>query len=1122
MIRLLPRKTKGLGVLFVLAIGLAGLIIYGVLEPQRKESVIKASAEMVRAEQKTAFFRDELANKFSSLAVPFVPNSGQFPEQVRFQAPLLSGSFFLTEDSLVYSLLKDEEKKPAAKEAIAPERLKPELKSRLDKKAKLIAFREIFVDKKGQPIKFRPEGEEKAVTRVSYFKGNSPAEWKTGLTTYNSISMGEIYPGIELKLKAKARNVEKIFCLAPGVSPENIRIKLEGIESIALTPEGKLALETAEGPIHLSKPAAYQEAGERKVEVKVQYVVYEGNSYGFRADAYDQTLPLVIDPAIDTLLASTFLGGSGNDGIVSARLDHFGNVYVSGSTQSADFPAFFGVHQLSSTGAQSVFIACLSSNLDTLQSAAFLEGGTCYVMEIAGGGNVYVGGYATSSNFPVTPGAYDTSFNTLFKAFISKLDSSLTNLLASTFLGGSSFSYQTVHSIAFDASGNVYVAGETGSEDFPVTSGAFQTVLVGSQEGFISKFDSSLSTLLVSTFLGGNGLDYVYAIALDRSSNIYAAGTTDSPDFPITPGAFRTERISEEAFVSHLSGDLSTLLASTYLGGSGYDYGYAIVLDGNGNVCIAGETGSYDFPVTPEAFKKKFKDETISETDGFVSILSGDLKGLVASTLLGGSAGDECRSITIDGAGKIYVAGTTSSVDFPVTWGSYDLSYNGGVIDFFISRFNPALSVLEASTYFDGSGTGGRGNIVLDGKGNIIIAGITCSSDFPITPGAYDTTFGGESEGFISKLIINEKLIDVDVTIDTSPSGLSINVDGVTYNAPQTFRWTEGTEHAIGVPSPQGEALAGLKRTTTRILSSRRLKIPVADRKSVINQNGESGTRYVFSSWSDEGSQSHTITVRTSTWKYTAFFDKQYTLTTAVNPLQGGTVTPSGTSWVKEGTTVQVTATPNPGYKFSGWSGDVVSNASTISIVMDNPKSLTANFVPIIYYPLTTSANPPEGGAVIPAGTNQFEEGTVVQVVAIPNPDYLFYSWSGDNTSRARVISVTMNGPKTLVANFLKNVAYPPKNVQLQRLENNMVFYKEYVNRLSWQPNEQNVIKVLKYRIYYKPKESADDNYRVLAEVYYSTLQYDHRGLKKEDLYTYRITSVNIYGVESSFVEVGN
>lgn len=1003
--------------------------------------------------ERAAVSRMELTAGLFYMAVPFVENSGQFPEQVKFQAPLPSGSFFLTENSLVYSFFKTyapeqgEQKHPGGLvkkgKFSTPKSALPEAQSCL------ISFRELFVRENDRPVKFAPYGEEQTPTSVSYFRGKDPGAWKTALATYRTISLGEIYPGVNLRLKAEARNVEQVFLLDAGISPEKIRIKVEGVDSVSVDPEGRLVLTTEEGPICFSKPVAYQEVEGKRVEAEARFTVYAGNTYGFQVDSYDHRLPLVIDPTIDKLLASTFLGGNDDESYVCAEVNASGNIYVAGVTRSTDFPQAMGVSRLGpGYSYNKTFIAIMSNDLSTLHSVAFLEGGICQALKIGVSGDVYVAGWTASPDFPVTPGAYDTSFNNFFIGFVSRLDSSSSVLLASTYLGGDDWSFQSVYSIALDQSGNVYVAGETGSADFPVTPGAFQTALVRTQEGFVSKLDPNLTALLASTFLGGNGLDQVSSIAFNGFSSIYAVGTTESRDFPITPGALRTESSDWEAFVTRLSTDLTTLEASTFLGGRGSDHGRALRLGPGGNVYVVGDTESSDFPVSPTAFKKKFRDQTISETDGFISILAGDLGSLVSSTLLGGSAGDECLNLTIDNSNRVYVVGTTSSADFPVTWGAYDINYNGGVVDNFVARLDPALSVLEGSTYLGGSDTETCISVFMDGQDKMIVAGTTLSSDFPVLPGAYDITFGGTAEGFVSRLGFNEALLDMEVTVDTAPSGFLINVDGVSYTSPQTFHWKEGTVHTIGTPSLQGESSAGAGRLSSRLRTLRAPGKLITDKRQPLVQRQDGGTRYVFSSWSDDGAQYHDITVRSSTWRYTAFFEKQYSL--------------------------------------------------------------------------TVSANPPEGGSVTPAGTNWFKEGTVVEVTAVPNPGYGFSRWSGDISSRSRTVYVTMDGPKNLVANFVDEQVYPPVNVNLQRLENDLIFYKEYINRLTWQPNELNKIMVLQYCIYVKPKGSSDDDYRLLARVFFDILQYDHRNLKRDDLYTYRITSFNIQGKESGYIEISN
>ncbi|MGC8767656.1 MAG: SBBP repeat-containing protein, partial [Brevinematia bacterium] len=219
--------------------------------------------------------------------------------------------------------------------------------------------------------------------------------------------------------------------------------------------------------------------------------------------------------------------------------------------------------------------------------------------------NVYVAGRTYSTDFPTTSRAYDTSFNGGGSdAFISKFDANLSSLLASTFLGGSD--NDAARAIAIDSSGNVYVAGDTDSKNFPTTSRAYDTSFnsVLYSDAFISKFDANLSSLLASTFLGGSYWDEAHTLAIDSSGNVYVAGRTESTDFPTTPGAYDTSYngMYVDAFISKFDANLSSLLASTYLGGSSDDEANAIAIDSSGNVYVAGYTAGYiwstDFPTT--------------------------------------------------------------------------------------------------------------------------------------------------------------------------------------------------------------------------------------------------------------------------------------------------------------------------------------------------------------------------------------------------------------------------------------------------------------------------------------------------------------------------------------------
>lgn len=361
------KKQKGLlagKVVFLLLIpGFIGLIT---ISPERnwKElrvvSLNKISGIIEKQERKN--FTKETVNL--KLSVPFIPNEGQFERGVKFKASLPSGSLFLTEESLVYSFVKRKEK----------EREEPERENIKDEgKAKIFAFRERFVDKEGKTLKQKPEGREESITKVSFFKGNDPKKWKSGLRTYNEISLGEVYRGVEIRLRVRGKNVEKVFYVEPGTDPEEIRIEVEGAKRIEINSEGELVIESGYGEIVMKRPIAYQIVDGQREEVTVSYNKEKENIYGFLTGKYSKKHPLIIDPQIN-LTASTFLGGGASENSRQITFDSLGNVYVIGDTES--------------------------------------------------------------SNFPVTVGAYDTEFNGYRDVFISKLNSSLTSLLSSTYLGG--------------------------------------------------------------------------------------------------------------------------------------------------------------------------------------------------------------------------------------------------------------------------------------------------------------------------------------------------------------------------------------------------------------------------------------------------------------------------------------------------------------------------------------------------------------------------------------------------------------------------------------------------------------------------------------------------------------
>ncbi|MCX6563281.1 MAG: SBBP repeat-containing protein, partial [Candidatus Aminicenantes bacterium] len=342
-------------------------------------------------------------------------------------------------------------------------------------------------------------------------------------------------------------------------------------------------------------------------------------------------------------------------------------------------------------------------------------------------------------------------------------------VIYSTFLSGSGSCYSKA--IAVDSGGNAFITGSTYS-DFSTTAGAFDTSHNGGYyDAFVMKLNASGSGVLYATFLGGNAEDSGLGIAVDGSGNAYVIGATKSADFPVTAGAFDMtynggDSAGGDCFVTKLNPAGSALVYSTYLGGSGAepdyreyyyysslydDCGNRIAVDNSGSAYVAGWTRSADFPTTAGAFDPSFNETgTLTGGDGFVAKFNASGTGLVYSTFLGGSSVDIPRGIALDNGGYLYVTGETRSADFPVTAGAYDIGLDGR--DAFVTKLNPAGSGIVYSTYLGGGNSDWGNAIVVDSGGNAYVVGTAVSNNFPMTSGAWDTTYNGATDAFVAKL----------------------------------------------------------------------------------------------------------------------------------------------------------------------------------------------------------------------------------------------------------------------------------------------------------------------------------------------------------------------------------
>jgi hypothetical protein len=354
----------------------------------------------------------------------------------------------------------------------------------------------------------------------------------------------------------------------------------------------------------------------------------------------------------------------------------------------------------------------------------------------------------------------------------------------STYLGGSGD--DIAFGIAIDSSGNAYVTGWTNSGDYDVTPGAFQTKYEVQSDVFVTKLNASGSGLVYSTYLGGSGDDIGIGIAIDSIGNAYVTGFANSTDYDVTPGAFQTTfgGGKYDAFVTKLNASGSDLVYSTYLGGSGEDGGNDIAVDESGNAYVTGYTYSTDFDVTPGAFQTTFGG---GKYDAFVTKLNATGRGLAYSTYIGGNDRDEGRGIAIDSCGNAYVTGLTNSTNYTVIPRTFQIKFGGGDYDAFVTKLNASGSGLAFYTYIGGSGDDRGQGIAIDVSGNTYVTGFTNSADFIVTPGAFQTAYGGGtgySEGgdvFVLKLCIVSIFLSSGEGTDHQKVCINTPIPNITY-----------------------------------------------------------------------------------------------------------------------------------------------------------------------------------------------------------------------------------------------------------------------------------------------------------------------------------------------------
>ncbi len=589
--------------------------------------------------------------------------------------------------------------------------------------------------------------------KINYLTGNDPKRWKTNIPTYQAVVYKDIYKNTDMKFYGNNQQLEYDIIVKPGADPSRIRFACEGIDDLKVTEDGNMEICLKEGKIIQKKPYIYQEIHGKRVEVGGRFNVSRLKSkvisknqkfvYGFQVASYDKRYPLIIDPV---LVYSTYLGGTSLDRGYDCAVDTAGSVYITGLTESDDFPTASG-YAGSYAGDGDVFITKLDAEGSSLVYSTYLGGtgydyGTSIVVDSSE--NVYVAGGTVSSDFPTTAAMYENYAGGDYDAFLSKIDASGSNLVFSTYLGGSGT--DRTNDIHVDASGNVYITGYTSSDDFPTASALYENN-EGSPDAFVTKVNATGKSIDFSTYLGGSSLDSGTSIDVDNSGNVYITGYTESDDFPTIAPIFGSYAGGGDAFITKINASGSSLVYSTYLGGSSRDGSHGVIaVDDSGNAYISGGTESNNFP-TASAIYERYTGGT---GDAFVTKIDASGSSLIYSTYLGGSGFDRVNGIAIDTGGSAYIAGFTNSTDFPTVSALYK-TYEGGLSDVFIAKIDNSGSNLVYSTYLGGDDIDEDYGIAIDTSGNAYVTGRTFSGDYTTLNPIY-ADYSGGGDAFIAKI----------------------------------------------------------------------------------------------------------------------------------------------------------------------------------------------------------------------------------------------------------------------------------------------------------------------------------------------------------------------------------
>ena len=697
----------------------------------------------------------------------FEPNRGQWDSQILYKVGLQKGDFFIEKDKFTYALsdLGDVYHKAHEGEEID--------------QVKYHTVHSHFINSSWQGKVIESDS---STFYKNYFLGNDQSKWQSKVTSFKSLRFIDFYVGIDMLLEITSENIKYSFVVAPGVDPSIIQIFHEGMERLK-GEEEKIEIHTRFGPIIEDGLKVWTESeNDQQAKVSSKFRVNQDTISYFFPNGYDTSSVLIIDPS---LTFSTFSGSTADNWGFTAAPDLDANLYAGGIVFGTGYPISTGAYDGTFNSGYGFFkidigISKFSSDGTNLMYSTYIGGNgneTPNSIITNDQGELYILGVTSSSDFPTSTNAYQSTYSSGVLTtqnsidfngtdiLIAKLSDDGSALLASTFLGGTNndglnvsnlnYNYGDVFrgEIIFDNNGDVLITSTTQSSDFPIVNG-FDNTLGGAQDAIVAKLNSNLSTLIWSTYLGGSNDDSGYSIQVSSTNNIYVSGGTASTNLPISGGHQPTyQGGAADGFLIELDGTTSSVMSGTYIGTNQYDQSFFVQLDQADHIYVFGQTAG-SMPVSSGVYSNP-------NSGQFIRQYSTDLSNLNWSTIVGGGNGvveisptaflvSNCNEIYYTGWGgqtnQTGQASGSTSNGFPTTSNAYQTSTNGS--NFYIGVLSENAGQLNYGTFMGGVASSSNhvdgGTSRFDKQGRIYHA--VCggcggnANGFTTTPSAYSQT----------------------------------------------------------------------------------------------------------------------------------------------------------------------------------------------------------------------------------------------------------------------------------------------------------------------------------------------------------------------------------------------